>query len=141
VTRERLHDVLSEADAVVLCLPVEPATVRLFGEAEFARMKRDAVLINVGRGDLVDEEALIRALRSGSIGGAALDVTMIEPLPADSPLWTFENVLISPHSAGTGDDGAERFISLFEENLRRYRAGEPLIGAVDWETIHARAPA
>jgi phosphoglycerate dehydrogenase-like enzyme len=139
VTREQLHAVLPEADAVVLCLPVEPATVRLFGDAEFARMKSDAVLINVGRGDLVDEEALVRVLQAGRIGGAALDVTTVEPLPADSPLWTFDNVLISPHCGGTGADGAERFIALFEENLRRYRAGEPLIGVVDWEKIDAAA--
>jgi phosphoglycerate dehydrogenase-like enzyme len=133
VKREQLHDVLPQADAVVLCLPVEPDTVRLFGDAEFARMKGDALFVNVGRGDLVDEDALIRALAGNRIGGAALDVTAVEPLPADSPLWTFDNVLISPHSAGCGKDGSERFNAIFAENLRRYRTGEPLIGVVDWE--------
>ena len=128
VTREQLHEVLPQADIVVLCLPVEPDTIRMFGDAEFARMKTDALFVNVGRGDLVDEDALIRALAAKRIGGAALDVTTVEPLPADSPLWTFDNVLISPHSAGTGNDGAGRFIALITENLRRYRAGEPLIG-------------
>ncbi len=135
VTREQLHDVLPSADAVVLCLPVEPDTVRLFSDAEFARMKPDALFMNVGRGDLVDEDALIRAITAKRIGGAALDVTMVEPLPADSPLWTFDNVLISPHSAGCGKDGSERFVAIFSENLRRYRAGEPLLGLVDWEKI------
>lgn len=139
VTRSQLHDVLPAADAVVLCLPVEPDTVRLFGAAEFARMKPDAWLINVGRGDLVDEPALIDALRGGRIGGAALDVTEVEPLPADSPLWTFDNVLISPHCGGTGHDGADRFVALFEDNLRRYRAGETLVGLVDWERQAAPA--
>jgi phosphoglycerate dehydrogenase-like enzyme len=135
VKREHLHDVLPQGDAVVLCLPVEPDTVRLFGDAEFARMRPDALFINVGRGDLVDEEALVRALAAKRIGGAALDVTAVEPLPADSPLWAFNNVLISPHSAGCGKDGSERFNVIFAENLRRYRAGEPLLGVVDWEKI------
>jgi D-2-hydroxyacid dehydrogenase (NADP+) len=137
VTREQLREVLPDADAVVLCLPVEPDTIRLFGDAEFARMKPDGLFINVGRGELVDEEALIRALAAKRIGGAALDVTTVEPLPADSPLWTFDNVLISPHSAGCGKDGSERFNAIFAENIRRYRAGEPLIGLVDWEKIAA----
>ena len=82
-----------------------------------------------------DEDALIRALADRRIGSAALDVTAIEPLPKDSPLWTFANVLISPHSAGCGKDGSERFNAIFAENLRRYQAGEPLIGVVDWEKI------
>ena len=139
VPRERLHEVLPRADAVVLCLPVEPDTIRLFGDAEFACMKRDAIIINVGRGELVDEDALIRALKANRIGGAALDVTTVEPLPASSPLWTLDNVLISPHCAGCGKDGSERFNAIFAENLRRYRAGEPLIGLVDWEAMRADA--
>jgi len=137
VKREQLHEVLPQADAVVLCLPVEPDTIRLFSDAEFACMKGDALFVNVGRGELVDEDALVRALAAQRIGGAALDVTTVEPLPADSPLWTFDNVLISPHSAGCGKDGSERFNVIFAENLRRYRAGEPLIGVVDWEKIAA----
>jgi phosphoglycerate dehydrogenase-like enzyme len=139
VPRTRLHDVLPQADAVVLCLPVEPDTIRLFGDAEFARMKPDALFINVGRGELVDEDALVRALQARRIGGAALDVTTVEPLPAASPLWTFDNVLISPHVAGCGKDGSERFNAIFAENLRRYRAGEPLLGVVAWEAMAADA--
>ena len=138
VKREHLHEVLPLADAVVLCLPVEPDTVRMFSDDQFAGMKRDALFINVGRGDLVDEDALIRALAARRIGGAALDVTMVEPLPKDSPLWGFDNVLISPHSAGCGKDGSERFNTIFAENLRRYQAGEPLIGLVDWEKLADR---
>jgi phosphoglycerate dehydrogenase-like enzyme len=130
-----LHDALAQADAVVLCLPVEPDTIRMFGDAAFGSMKRDALFINVGRGDLVDEEALMRALADKRICGAALDVTAVEPLPKDSPLWTFHNVLISPHSAGCGKDGSERFNVIFAENLRRYRAGEPLLGVIDWEKL------
>jgi phosphoglycerate dehydrogenase-like enzyme len=137
VKREQLHEVLPLADIVVLCLPVEPDTVRMFGDTEFAHMKNDALFVNVGRGDLVDEDALVRALAAQRIGGAALDVTTVEPLATDSPLWTFDNVLISPHCAGTGNDGAGRFKMLITENLRRYRAGEPLLGAVDWEKLAA----
>jgi phosphoglycerate dehydrogenase-like enzyme len=139
VKREHLLDVLPQADAVVLCLPVEPDTVGLFGAQAFARMKPDALFINVGRGELVDEAALIRALAERRIGGAALDVTTVEPLPQDSPLWTFDNVLISPHSAGCGKDGSDRFLAIFAENLARYRKGEPLIGVVDWEKLAAGA--
>jgi phosphoglycerate dehydrogenase-like enzyme len=141
VPRERLHEVLPRADAVVLCLPVEPDTIGFIGEAELARMKPEAFLINVGRGELVDEAALVRALDAGGIGGAALDVTTIEPLPADSPLWRMDNVLISPHVAGTGKDGAERFDEIFRENLSRFRAGAPLLHVVEWDKAGALAVA
>jgi phosphoglycerate dehydrogenase-like enzyme len=141
VTRAQLPEVLPEADAVVLCLPSGPDTVGLFGTTEFARMKPDAVFINIARGELVDENALIQAIASKQIGGAALDVATVEPLPADSPLWTFENVLISPHCAGCGSDGLDRFNAILEENLRRYRAGEPLIGVIDWESAATPASA
>jgi phosphoglycerate dehydrogenase-like enzyme len=139
VTRERLHEVLPRADAVVLCLPVEPGTIGFIGEAELALMKRDAILINVGRGELVDEAALIGALDRNRIGGAALDVTVVEPLPADSRLWEFDNVLISPHVAGTGKNGAEVFDAVFTENLSRYRSGRPLIHQVEWQRDAALA--
>jgi phosphoglycerate dehydrogenase-like enzyme len=141
VPRDKLHDVLPRADAVVLCLPVEPDTIGFIGEAELARMKPDAILINVGRGELVDEIALIHALERGQIGGAALDVAVVEPLPADSPLWRMDNVLISPHVAGTGKDGAEVFDAVFTENLVRYRAGRPLIHQIEWEQDAAKAMA
>jgi phosphoglycerate dehydrogenase-like enzyme len=141
VTRDRLHEVLPSADALVLCLPVEPGTVHFIGAAEFDRMKPDAVLVNVGRGELVDEAALVRALDKRRIGGAALDVTTAEPLPPDSPLWRMENVLISPHVAGTGKDGSEVFDKIFAENLARYRSGRPLLHAVAWDKADAKAVA
>ena len=139
VSRDRLHEVLPRADALVLCLPVEPDTVGFIGDAELARMKSDAILINVGRGELVDEAALIRACERKQIGGAALDVTVVEPLAADSPLWRLDNVLISPHVAGTGKDGAETFDAVFTENLARYRTGRPLIHLMEWEHDAAKA--
>ncbi|MGH6768467.1 MAG: D-2-hydroxyacid dehydrogenase [Xanthobacteraceae bacterium] len=132
IPRGRLHDALARADAVVLCLPVEPNTVGFIGEAQFACMKPDAFLINVGRGELVDEAALIRALGDGRVGGAAIDVTAVEPLPADSPLWRMDNVLLSPHVSGTGKDGSECFDAIFRENLAHFRAGAPLLHVVDW---------
>jgi phosphoglycerate dehydrogenase-like enzyme len=141
VPRERLHEALAQADAVVLCLPVEPDTVGFIGEAELARMKPDAILINVGRGELVDEAALIRTLDAGRIGGAALDVTTVEPLPADSPLWRMDNVLISPHVSGTGKDGSERFDAIFRENLARFRASAPLLHVVEWDKTGTAAVA
>jgi phosphoglycerate dehydrogenase-like enzyme len=133
VPRTRLHEVLPRADAVILCLPVEADTIGFIGDAELDRMKRDAFLINVGRGELVDEAALALALAQGRIGGAALDVTTVEPLPPESPLWRLDSVLISPHVSGTGSDGSERFDGLFEENLRRFRSGEPLLYLVEWD--------
>jgi phosphoglycerate dehydrogenase-like enzyme len=96
-----------------------------------AMMKADACLINVGRGPLVDERALADCLRSQRIGGAALDVFEKEPLPADSPLWALEDLLITPHSAGLTERLWDRHYALIRENLRRYLAGEPLVAVVD----------
>jgi phosphoglycerate dehydrogenase-like enzyme len=94
-------------------------------------MKPHARLINVGRGPLIDETALIDALRGGKIGGAALDVFDNEPLPSDSPLWDLDNLLILPHTAGISEKMWERHYDLFSKNLRRYFAGQPLLGLVD----------
>jgi phosphoglycerate dehydrogenase-like enzyme len=94
-------------------------------------MKSDAVLINIARGGVVDEAALIEARRAGTIRGAALDVFAEEPLPASSPLWTLPNVILSPHVSGFTLDYDERAMALFAENLRRYAAGEPLLNVVD----------
>ena len=87
--------------------------------------------MNVTRGEVIDGDALVRALESGRLGGAALDVTPIEPLPADHPLWRFENVVMTPHTAGASQHRARRNLERFCENLRRYRAGEELVGIVD----------
>jgi phosphoglycerate dehydrogenase-like enzyme len=122
---------LRESDFVALCTALTPATRHLIGAEELRRMRPSAYLINIGRGGLVDEEALTSALRDEVIAGAGLDVFEQEPLPADSPLWDMSNVMITPHVAGDSPRSHERFMALFCENLRRYVAGEPLLNLVD----------
>ena len=126
-----LHLLLPHADVVVLAAPQTAETRDLLGAAEIAHMKRDAVLINVSRGGLVDEEALSDALRSGRLAGAAIDVARGEPLPPDHPLWDVPNLLITPHTAGFRADHWDASVELFAENLRRFAAGEPLRNVVD----------
>jgi phosphoglycerate dehydrogenase-like enzyme len=127
----KLPELLRQSDYVVLSAPVTPETTGMIGREQLAAMKPHARLINVGRGPLVDEPALIDALRGGKIGGAALDVFDKEPLPADSPLWDLDNLLILPHTAGISENMWERHYALFSENLRRYFARQPLLGLVD----------
>jgi len=127
----QLDDVLAQSDYVVLSLPVTPETRGLMNADRLGRMKRDACLVNVGRGPLVDEVALAEALRNHTIGGAALDVFEKEPLPADSALWGLENLLITPHTAGMTEKLWERHYVLIAENLRRYLTGQPMLGLVD----------
>ena len=129
--RERLHDLLSRSDYVVLAVPLTPDTEKMIGEAELPAMRRQAYLVNIARGRVVDESALIRALREGWIAGAGLDVTEIEPLPADSPLYTMPNVILTPHISGHSIHYDERLAALFADNLRRFRAGEPLLNRYD----------
>ncbi|MEZ4635923.1 MAG: D-2-hydroxyacid dehydrogenase [Caldilineaceae bacterium] len=131
-----LHAMLGEADFVVLIVPHTAETTKLIDAAALAAMKPGAVLINIARGTVVDEDALIAALRSGHLGGAALDVFAVEPLPAESPLWEMPNVLISPHSASTAARENERIVDLFCDNLRRYLAGEPLRNVLDKERLY-----
>ena len=126
-----LARVLRDSDYLVLCVPHTAETVGLLGAAEIAAMKPGAVLINIARGTVVDEPALIAALRSGHLRGAALDVVAREPLAADSPLWDMPNVLITPHSMSTGLDENERLTDLFCANLRRYLANQPLRNVID----------
>jgi phosphoglycerate dehydrogenase-like enzyme len=126
-----LQRILPEADFVLLCAPVTPATERAFARQQFAAMTGDAYILNVGRGALIDEPALIEALREHRIGGAALDVTSEEPLPADSPLWDLDNCMITPHTAGISPKLWERQYTYFTGNLRRFLAGQPLLGLVD----------
>jgi phosphoglycerate dehydrogenase-like enzyme len=116
---------------VVVSLPLTPATRHRIGEAELSAMKPTAYLVNIARGGLVDEAALVRALREGWIGGAGLDVFEKEPLPSDSPLWDLDNALISPHVAGYSPRYDERAAALFAQNLARYLAGEPLLNLVN----------
>ena len=129
-----LPTLLRESDYVALIVPLTPETAGLLGKAELALMKPGAVLINVGRGQLVDEAALVAALRSGHLGGAALDVFAQEPLPTASPLWDLPNVLVTPHSMSTALDENARLIDLFCDNLRRYLVGDALRNVFD----HAR---
>lgn len=133
---EQLHAMLGEADVVVLIVPHTPLTDKMIGADEFAAMKQGAYLVNIARGAVVDEPAMIEALRSGQLGGAALDVFATEPLPADSPLWDMPNVLVSPHSASTSDRENERIVELFCDNLRRFLANEPLRNQLDIERMY-----
>lgn len=127
---DSLDDVLSRADWVAVALPLTDDTHQLFNADRLARMKMGAHFINVGRGELVEEPALISALQSGRIAGAGLDVFAVEPLPLDSPLWSMPNVIITPHSSGASPNSALRAEKLFVENFRRYLAAEPLINEV-----------
>ncbi len=126
-----LGTVLGKSDYVALIVPLTPETAGLLGKAQLALMKPGAVLINVGRGQLVDEAALVEALQSGHLAGAALDVFAQEPLPASSPLWDLPNVLVTPHSMSTALDENARLVDLFCDNLRRYLAGEVLCNVFD----------
>jgi glyoxylate/hydroxypyruvate reductase len=134
--RSNLAALLAAADYVVLAVPHTPQTERLLGRAELAVMRPGAVLINVARGAVVDEAALIGALRDGRLGGAALDVLSTEPPADDNPLWTMPNVLISPHSASTVTSENTRLTDLFCENLIRYTRGEPLLNVFDRERLY-----
>jgi phosphoglycerate dehydrogenase-like enzyme len=126
-----LHDLLAESDIVVLAAPLTPATDGMINEAALAAMKRDAWLVNVARGRLIDDTALIRALRDNRIGGAALDAFRDEPLPPASPYWELSNVIVTPHTAWSSARVLDRSIDLFCDNLRRFSRGEPLRNVVD----------
>ena len=128
---EELDAALSAADFIVLAVPVTPKTRHLMNAERLARLKPDAYLINVGRGVLIEETALLDALRAKSFGGAALDVTTEEPLPPESPLWEMENVLITPHIAGLTEKMWERHYQHYTKNLRRFLEGQPLLWVVD----------
>jgi phosphoglycerate dehydrogenase-like enzyme len=128
---DELPKLAAEADYVVNVAPLTAATRRVFDDRFFAAVKPGAYFVNVGRGESVDTDALVRALRSGRLGGAGLDVTDPEPLPAGHPLWSLPKVIVTPHSAGATVDGVERRWRIAIENVRRYVAGEPLLGAVD----------
>ncbi len=119
-----LADVVARSDCVTLCAPHTPETEGMINAEILARMKPDVTLVNIGRGAIVDELALIEALRSGHVGFAALDVAATEPLPAESPLWDMPNVLISPHSASTVTRENERLTDIFLHNLRAWMAGD-----------------
>jgi len=127
-TMDELDALLPQADVVALTLPHSPQTVRLLNENRIALMKDDAILISAGRGSVLDQDALVRAMKSGKLWGAALDVTEPEPLPAGSPLWDTPNLLLTPHVAGGMrlEITRRRCVEMAQENLRRYLAGEKL---------------
>ena len=131
--REKLLELLAESDFVVLALPLTKETEGMIGEKELRGMKPKACLINVARGAIVDEGALIRALEEKWIAGAGLDVFTREPLPPESPLYGMPNVIFSPHISGDIPDYESRATEVFCENLRRYLAGEPFLHEVDRE--------
>jgi phosphoglycerate dehydrogenase-like enzyme len=131
VPPERLDDVLAKSDVVVLSLPHTPDTKQIIGGRELDRIKRGALLVNIARGKLVDDVAVVEALRDGRLGGAALDVFTREPLDAASPYWDLPNVIVTPHTAGAMEDYWTPLVALFSDNLRRFERGEPLLNVVD----------
>ncbi len=131
-TAAKLREALPEADYVLIAAPETAETRHLIGAAEIAKMKRGARLINVGRGSLLDEAALLRALESGALGGAAIDVAKLEPLPAQSPLWKAPNLLITPHTSGVSDRLWDRQAGVLLELLERWFDGQELFNRVDF---------
>ncbi len=128
---EELHGLLTRADALIVSLPLTEETRGLIDADALARLPEGATVVNVGRGAVIDETALIDALADGRLGGAALDVTAEEPPPPDSPLWTLENVLLSPHTAALTPGEDPRIVELFLRNLDAWQAGEQVAGIVD----------
>ena len=131
-----LRSLVGRADAIVVTLPSTDATRGLLDAETLAAVKRGAVLVNVGRGAVIDEAALAERLQDGTLAGAALDVFAEEPLPEDSPLWGLENVIVSPHGIALVEAEEERIVELFIDNLRRRRAGETLRNALDPEVLY-----
>jgi len=127
----QLHDVLAQSDAVAVFLPLTDHTRHSISRAEFASMKRGALFFNMGRGSVVDEVALLEALESGHLGGAGLDVFDQEPLPASSPLWRMQNVVVSPHVGGMSVATRDRGARLFAVNMSRFLQGESLLNLVN----------
>jgi len=126
-----LGDLLRRSDFVVICVPITTETHHLIGEKELRMMKKNAILINIGRGDVIEKDSLIKALKERWIAGAGLDVFETEPLPSESELWDFENVIITPHVAGSTPHYSERLYDLFVENLKRFNERRPLINVID----------
>jgi phosphoglycerate dehydrogenase-like enzyme len=127
----QLEQLLPQTDFILLCAPVTPATQAVINAERLRKMKKDAYVINVSRGPLIDDAALLAALREKRIGGAALDVFTEEPLPPESPFWELENVLITPHTAAVTERLWERHYDLIVENLKRFMSGKKLLNEVD----------
>jgi D-2-hydroxyacid dehydrogenase (NADP+) len=128
---DRLHELLASSDVVVLSAPLTPETRQLINAETLGVMKRGAFLINIGRGKLIDDDAVAAALRTGQLGGAALDVFTREPLDPSSAFWDLPNVIVTPHMSGAMEDYWTPLVALFAENLRRFEQGQPLLNVVD----------
>ena len=135
---ERLHELLGWADFVVVAVPLTAETRGLIGADELRAMRSDAFLINIARGEVVDEAALARCLRAGGLAGAALDVFSAEPLPAAHPFWSLPNLVLTPHISGYMPSYFDRMLAIFEDNLERYLEGRPLRNVVDKQAGYAR---
>jgi len=127
---------LAQADYVVLAVPLTNQSHKMIAATELAQMKPSAHLINIARGNVVDEQALIHALETGQIAGAGLDVFAVEPLPSDSPLWQMPNVIVTPHTSAREPDRDDRAVDLIAENYRRFLSGEPLINELTTENLY-----
>ena len=128
---DRLLDLLAQSDVVVIAAPHTPETKRLIGRREIDAIKRGAFLVNVSRGKMIDDQAVIEALQDGRLGGAALDVFTTEPLEPESPYWDLPNVIVTPHTSGSMQDYWTPLVALFSENLRRFESGRDLVNVVD----------
>ena len=141
---DRLDDVLQTSDVIFIACPHTPETDKLINARALGLMKKTAFLVNTARGGIVDQAAIIDGLKAGEIAGAGLDVFEEEPLPAESPLWDMENVIVTPHAAGGSPNRPQRTIDFFCQNLKRYLAGEPLYNEVDktlgYPRLESRAP-
>jgi glyoxylate/hydroxypyruvate reductase len=134
--REELDEMLAQAEVLVVAMPGTPLTQKMIGAHELSLLKKGAYLVNLARGSIVDETAMIAALQSGQLSGAALDVFAQEPLPKDSPFWDLPNVLLSPHAASISDRENGRIIDLFCDNLRRYLDDKPLRNVLNTELLY-----
>jgi len=132
---DSLDPLIEVADVIMLAAPLTDATYHMFSADQFRRMKHSAFIINMARGELIDEEALLKALQNGEIAGAGLDVFTKEPLPADSPLWGAENVIITPHMTPAQPDKVQRSLDIIAANIENYRAGRPMLNAITPQDI------
>jgi len=130
-SRENIHDLLQRADVVMMACPRTEETYHMIGASELALMKESAYLVNVTRGGIIDEDALCQALADGQIAGAGLDVTEVEPLPPESPLWDAPNIILTPHRAGASQHRPRKVYEFFAAQLERYVKGEQVLNIVD----------
>ena len=133
---DKLTDLLAQCDYVVLCIELNDQTFHMMGAEQFKAMKPTAFLVNMARGKVVDEKALIAALQSGEIGGAGLDTFEVEPLPKDSPLWDMENVIITPHCTPSLPDREARMLDYAIQNVRAYREGTPFVNRITEQSLY-----